>query len=92
MTIELQTLKNLIGAYARDRVLVEEYEDATKKEKRIALNYFGDEMEKQEYHETVGMILGYEDWFRVLGVYKDCMQVLKAMEEFKREYDHEVFY
>ena len=94
MTWEItqDTLNTLIEWYARDRVLVEEYEDTKKKEKRIALNVFGCEMEETEYHETVGAILAYEDWFRVLGVYKNCGQVKKAMKAFKEENDHEVSY
>lgn len=83
-------LNTLIEWYARDRVLVEEYEDTKKKEKRIALNVFGYEMEETEYHERVGAIWAYEDWFRILRVYKNCEQVKKAMREFKEENDHEV--
>ena len=90
MTWEIteEKLDTLIEWYASNKVLVEEYEDKAKKEKRIALNVLGEEMEELDYHERVGMIMGYEDCFRMLGVYPRCVQVIKAMNKFKKENDY----
>lgn len=94
MTWEItqDTLNTLIEWYAMDVVLVEEYEDKTKKEKRIALNIYGCEMEEQEYNERRGMIMAYEDWFRMIGVYPKCIQINKAIKKVIEENDHEVSY
>ena len=83
-------LNTLIEWYAMDIVLVEEYEDETKEEKRIALNVYGCEMEEQEYNERRGMIMAYEDWFRMIGVYPKCIQINRAIKKVIEENDHEV--
>lgn len=83
-------LNTLIEWYAMDVVLVEEYEDKTKEEKRIALNIYGCEMEEQEYNERRGMIMAYEDWFRMIGVYPKCIQISKAIKKVIEENDHDV--